>query len=211
MNKKAIIFDLDNTIYPVASIGDRLFAELFQMIADAGVSTDVLPEIKHAIMRRPFQLVAASYQFSVSLTIQALELLENLQYDGPIEPFADFTIAQQLPQTKFLVTTGFEKLQQSKIAGMGIAADFKEIYIVDPTRSGQTKQEVFTAIIDKYKYQVEEVLVVGDDLLSEISAADRLGINAVLYDALQLHPQHTAHPRITHYQELEKILMSSNC
>jgi putative hydrolase of the HAD superfamily len=32
MYKKAIIFDLDNTVYPVHSIGEELFAPLFALI-----------------------------------------------------------------------------------------------------------------------------------------------------------------------------------
>jgi putative hydrolase of the HAD superfamily len=36
MRKKAIILDLDNTIYPVSSIGDKLFKSLLHLISDSG-------------------------------------------------------------------------------------------------------------------------------------------------------------------------------
>lgn len=66
-------------------------------------------------MRKPFQLVAKDYQFSKQLTSKGTELLTNLKYKGKIEPFKDYRIVKNLSLDKFLVTTGFLKLQQSKV------------------------------------------------------------------------------------------------
>jgi putative hydrolase of the HAD superfamily len=38
MQKKAIIFDLDNTVYAVRTIGEELFASLFELITQDGKS-----------------------------------------------------------------------------------------------------------------------------------------------------------------------------
>ncbi len=143
MKKKAIILDLDNTIYSVPSIGNKLFASLFLMIEESGEHTAEIAAIKDEIMRKPFQLVAAQHQFSEVLTKKGVDLLLNLTYEVPIEPFSDYFFTKQLTCDKFLVTTGFLKLQQSKIKGMGIEQDFKEIHIVDPATSHKTKKDVF--------------------------------------------------------------------
>lgn len=206
MTKKAIILDLDNTIYAVSSIGNELFASLFRLIEESGAYTGSIDAIKDAIMRKPFQLVAAHYQFSDELVQKGIDLLMNLTYEAPIEPFNDYPYTKQLACEKFLVTTGFVKLQQSKIKRMGIESDFKEIHIVDPAISNKTKKDVFAEIIYKNRYQLTEVLVVGDDLQSEIKAAKELGIEAVLYDKFQLYGDIGSQARIIDFKELNKFI-----
>lgn len=206
MKKKAIILDLDNTIYPVSSIGNKLFASLFRLIEESGEHTTDIDAIKQEIMRKPFQWVAAQHQFSNALTKKGIELLLNLTYEGPIEPFSDYTCTKQLHCDKFLVTTGFLKLQQSKIRGMGIEQDFKEIHIVDPATSHKTKKDVFADIIYRNAYQPAEVLVVGDDLQSEIKAAKELGIDTVLYDKFHLHDEINSQKKIADFNELKDFM-----
>src|SRR5689334_14950083 len=113
MQKKAIIFDLDNTIYSVKSIGDELFAPLFKIIEEDGDHDDDLDKIKDEMMRRPFQWVAKKYEFSDELTQKGMDLLRNTTYLGKILPYADYHVVKDLAIDKYLVTTGFLQLQQS--------------------------------------------------------------------------------------------------
>lgn len=182
MPKKAIIFDLDNTIYPVNSIGDKLFQSLFEIISQDPDQINSIDKIKVDIMRRPFQLVADEYFFSEKLTQKATNLLKELRFDGKIMPYEDYHFTKALQVDKFLVTTGFKNLQQSKIDKLNISSDFLEIHIVDPAQSSRTKKDIFREIVQRRNYQTTDVLVVGDDLHSEIKAANELGIDAVLYD-----------------------------
>jgi putative hydrolase of the HAD superfamily len=129
-------------------------------------------------------------------------LLQNLSYNGPIAPFPDFQLVPALPQPKFLVTTGFTRLQESKIDGMQIRSLFREIHIVDPMLEARTKKEVFSDILIRYAYQSDEVLVIGDDPDSEIKAAQALEIPTILYDALGRHPEWNLSKRIINYGEL---------
>ncbi|MCU7551030.1 HAD family hydrolase [Chitinophagaceae bacterium LB-8] len=205
MNKKAIIFDLDNTIYPVSSIGDKLFASLYQLIHDSGEHEENFEDIKADILRKPFQLVAATHGFSNELTERGINLLKNTAYEDEIMPFDDFIEIRRIPGERFLVTTGFTKLQYSKIHGMNIEADFKEIHVIDPQTSGQTKKDVFADILHRHRYAPTEVLVIGDDLESEIKAARELGIDTVLYDKYNLHPNHPATYKISDFKELVSI------
>src|SRR3954468_21919555 len=113
--KKAIIFDLDNTIYGVPTIGNELFASLLQGIKESGEHNDDFAAIKQDIMRKPFQVVAATHRFSNRLTQQGIDLLSKLTYTGPIQYFKDYEKTRNIPLPKYLVTTGFTLLQQSKI------------------------------------------------------------------------------------------------
>lgn len=207
MRKKAIILDLDNTIFPVPSIGHKLFAPLFALIEQEGSHKDELEKIKDEVMRRPFQHVAKDHHFSEALTQKCVAILKELAYNDKIEPFEDYALVKRWPVDKFLVTTGFVKMQQSKVDSMGLAPDFKEIHIVDPATTNKTKKDVFADIIQRHGYAKEEMLVIGDDPNSEIKAARELGIDAVLYDKFKRYPDTTL-TTIHHYEQLEflKIL-----
>lgn len=206
MYKKAIFFDLDNTIYPVAAIGEKLFQPLFELIAKSGEFKGDLEDLKASTMRKPFQHVAAQYQMSDLLKERAMRLLHNLTYNEAIDVFPDYEAIRQLPLQKFLVTAGFTKLQFSKIYQLGIENDFTEIYVVDQTKSNDTKRSVFSGIMQSHQYSPKDILVVGDDPESELKAAKELNIDAVLYDSLRMYDQTVDLPRITDFKELEVYL-----
>ncbi len=169
---QAIIYDLDNTIFPVPAIGDELFKPVFG--------------------------------FSPQLTQACIDLQETLEYTKPIAPFEDYALTRALPGDRFLVTTGFDKMQRSKIRQLGIEDEFTEIHIVNPTLS--SKKEVFAGILRRYGYNPQEVLAVGDDPESEIAAANALNMRTVLYDPQDTHNQDEATYRIRHYSELAAIV-----
>lgn len=204
--KKAIIFDLDNTIYGVPTIGEALFAPLFRCIKESGDYDDNFEAVKRDIMRKPFQVVAAIHHFSKALTEQGLNMLSNLTYKGTIQYFSDYETTRSITLEKYLVTTGFTLLQQSKIDGMKINEDFKEIHIIDPATSAKTKRDVFADIMQRNGYHLTEVLVVGDDLHSEIKVAQDLGIDAVVYDKYNLHPDEITLPKINDFGQLINFL-----
>ena len=188
--KKAIILDLDNTIYPVSSIADHLFNELFNFLDQhiAGEGIEHINNAKEDLKKIPYQKVADKYQFSDLIKNKELELLNNIEYNRPMQPFDDYKHIRETKITKFLVTTGFTKLQWSKVKMLNIEADFEAIHIVDPELSPLTKKDIFALILEKYDYKPEDVLVIGDDPESEIKAASDLGIDTFLYDPENKHP-----------------------
>ena len=205
--KKAIIFDLDNTIYPVPQIGTKLFAPVFELIEQEGHHNRDLEKIKDEVMRTPFQKVAKDHHFSEDLISKSIDILKELAYNGAIEPFADFEYVRNLPVDKFLVTTGFTKMQQSKIDMLELAKDFKEIHIIDPTTSKKVKKDVFADIIQRYEYDKEDVMVVGDDVNSEIKAAQELGVEAVWYDKYSRYEAKEGVKKISDYRKLVERLL----
>lgn len=182
MKKKAIILDLDNTIYSAHSIGDKLFRELYFLLEiNQNEFQGNLTEIKKYINKKPFSTVAKEYNMSKYLYQDGLQLLKNLTYNEPIKYFADYEEIRKFNCDKFLVTSGFPNLQYSKIKQLGIEGDFKGISIVDTISTDNSKKDVFESIQLCHNYDLSELLVVGDDPDSEIAAALTLGIEAVLY------------------------------
>ena len=209
--KKAIIFDLDNTIYSVSSIGEQIFNGLFRLIETDGRYQGDFDAVKEALQKRPFQAVAREFKFHPELNHKAVELLSDLSYDGTIKPFDDYSEYRSKKQDgllKFLVTTGFSKLQWSKIRQMQLESDFDACFVVDPAKSHRTKKDVFAKIMEEYKLQPKEVLVIGDDVHSEIKAGKELGMDTLLYlhDGGNQAKSKDKGDVITHFMQLESFL-----
>jgi putative hydrolase of the HAD superfamily len=209
--KRALILDLDNTIYPVSSIADNLFSQLFDTLdqhADRINAVDIhrVNKIKDEMTRRPFQHIADEFELDAELRNKMVDVLKNMTYDLPMQPFEDYVHIRSIPLEKFLVTTGFINLQMSKIRMLGIEQDFKTIHIVDPEVSSQTKKDVFADIMLKHGYSPAELLVIGDDPESEIKAANTLGIDTVLYDPLNKYPNATVTHRVDNFKKIVDLL-----
>jgi putative hydrolase of the HAD superfamily len=97
-------------------------------------------------------------------------------------------------------------MQQSKIRSLGINDDFKEVFIIDNTKTDKVKKDIFEEILKKYDYKPEEVLVVGDDPESEIKGGAELGIETALYDKFNKHPSSNATYTISNYKDLPAYL-----
>ena len=205
--KKALIVDLDNTIYGVKTIGEKLFASLFELIdkTETNLSKEDIKKAKEEIMRKPFQKVADDFGFGENLKIEGVELLKELTYDEEMIPFEDYFYIRDIKADKFLVTTGFIKLQQSKIRGLNLKNDFKEFFVVDPETSNKSKKDVFSEILLKYNYKPQEVLVIGDDPDSEINAANELGLDTFLLDRENKYPETAATFKGTSLRDIRKV------
>jgi len=209
MKKKAIIFDLDNTLYPVSSIGQQVFAPLMRLFIESGECGADLTEIELAIQRKPFQYVADYYSMSDKLKRKALALLDELTYHNPIATYPGYELIRALPQAKYLVTAGFTKLQLSKVEQLGIGNDFNGISIIDRTKSNDTKKDIFSRIMEANGYKSEEVIVIGDDPDSEIKDGIALGIDVIWLDSLNLNYEIANVPRMTTLRSVADYLLSS--
>ena len=203
---KGLILDLDNTIYPVVQIGENLFKPLFDLILEHGGYKGEVSDIRFDTMRMPFQHIISRYEFSSDLARESIDLLTDLAYHFPMEPFDDYEFVRGVDLPKFLVTTGFSIMQNSKVDRLGIRDDFEEIHIVDPATSDLTKKDIFSGILERYQWQAGEVLVIGDDVNSEIKAGNALGIPTVLYLKAGVSGEGEAMYRIADFGELGAVI-----
>jgi len=207
--KRALILDLDNTIYPVSSIAGYLFNQLFTLLDENpdSLETGLLLKAKDELQRRPYHLVADKYNFSPEIKTRGNDLLKDLSYTLPMTPFSDYAAVKSIPLPKFLVTTGYSNLQWSKVKMLGIEDDFEEIHIVDPEKSTQTKKDVFADILQRHAYAANEVLVIGDDPESEIKAAAQLGIDTFLFDPENRHPEVVVTHKSAQLKEVVNLIL----
>ncbi|MBT0811616.1 HAD family hydrolase [Litoribacter ruber] len=206
--KKAMIYDLDNTLYPVKAIGDKLFAPVLEVIAQDEKQQANMDGIRKDIMRIPFQDMAKKYDFGPALTQKGEEILQETTYNEKIPLHEDYPAILEMPGHRFLVTTGFYNMQKSKIDLMELEKDFQACYIIDPMKSDQTKKEIFLQIIKDGNFELKDVMVIGDDPESEIAAGNEIGVETVLYDKHDQYQTHPANHKIRDFRELVTILIN---
>jgi FMN phosphatase YigB (HAD superfamily) len=181
--KKAIIFDLDNCLAPATAVGEALYEPAFdaiRMLNRGTLSQERLKQALEDIWRHPLDWVAQRYGFSDEMLAGAWRFFITLEVRGPMQGYQDLVLLSTLPVQRFLVTSGFRRLQESKIKALGLQQQFAAIFIDAIDERGRIgKLGLFQDILDKFNLTPGEVLVVGDNPSSEIAAGNQLGIDTV--------------------------------
>lgn len=180
---RGIIFDLDNCLAASNEVGARLFEPALDAIRAANRGT-LAPEALEAALRdtwfHSLDFVAAKHGFSEGMLAAGWKAFLEVEVREPMRGYGDLEVLRELGELRFLVTSGFRRLQESKIRALGIAPLFDSIEIdaIDEAdRRG--KQRIFADLLASFALRPEEVLVVGDNPDSEIEAGRRLGIRTV--------------------------------
>ena len=180
---RAIIFDLDNCLSAADEPGKGLLEPVFDAIRRVNhgrLSDEALAEAFSDCWRHPLDFVAKKHGFTEEMLGAGWAVSVRLEVAAPMNGYADLRMLAELPILRFLVTSGFRRLQESKIKALGFERLFTAIYvdaIDEADRKG--KQDIFAGILNSYQLKTEEVLVVGDNPDSEIEAGNRMGIRTV--------------------------------
>lgn len=67
--------------------------------------------------------------------------------------------------------------------------------------SNRTKKDVFVEMLLKYQLSPHEVLVLGDDIQSEIKAAEELGMQSVLFDPSENYSNNSQYLAVKGFRE----------
>jgi len=180
---KGIIFDLDSCLAAADEVGQNLFALAFAAIRaanDGSVPEEVLQLAFSECWRVAFDAVADKYNFTEAMRAAGWKEFRRTEVTTPMRGYGDLAVLKELPAQKFLVTSGFRRLQESKVRALGFAGWFAAICmdaIDEPDRRG--KQAIFEELLSSYRIRPDEVLVVGDNPDSEIEAGNRLGMKTI--------------------------------
>jgi putative hydrolase of the HAD superfamily len=180
---KAAIFDLDNCLSAADEVGEELFEPAFMAIRkanDGRLDEEVLAAAFSDCWVHALDFVARKHGFSDSMLAAGWKALCKVEVTAPMRGYGDLQVLKELNLMRFLVTSGFRRLQESKIRALGIGGWFQGVYIDaidEPDRKG--KQRIFAEILAQNGLQPEYVLVVGDNADSEIEAGRSLGIDTV--------------------------------
>lgn len=207
---KAVIFDLDNCMAPADEAGGDLLAPTFEAIRRANrghLSADRLEQALAECWRHPLDRVAREYGFSDDMLAAGWTACRCAEVKTAMHGYGDLGTLAALPVRRMLVTTGFRRLQESKIRALGVASMFDSIEIDAIDEAGRIgKEGHFRAILRKHALAPREVLVVGDSADSEIAAGNRLRITTVQILRPGVPPTTTAKHTIHSLAELPAIL-----
>jgi FMN phosphatase YigB (HAD superfamily) len=180
---RAIIFDLDNCLSAADESTRQLLEPVFDAVRESNhgtLSESVLQQAFEDCWRDAFDVVAQRYGFSRDMLEAGWNAAAQAEVTTPLHGYPDLGALRELPGKLFLVTSGFRRLQVSKISALHIGELFTEVHvdaIDDENRRG--KRQIFADILASHHLFPEEVLVVGDNPDSEIEAGNQLGITTV--------------------------------
>jgi len=180
---KAIIFDLDNCLAAADEPGRSLFDPLLAALQRSNHGHFSEQELKHIefdYWRQPLDHVFEKHGLPDEMRQAAWEANRAIRVTTPMKGYGDLHLLAEFGVPLFLVTTGFEGLQRSKIEALGFAKHFKELHIDALDQPGRLgKKGLFQDIMHRHGYTPEEVWVVGDNPDSEIAAGNALGMTTV--------------------------------
>ena len=180
---RAILFDLDACLAPANKVGEELYAPAFDAIRRANpgtVSEETLTRAFADCWRHPLDWVAERHGFTPEMRAAGWREFITLETHRPMRGYGDLDALATLPVRMFLVTSGFRRLQTSKVRALGLARWMEAIYIDaidEPDRVGKAK--LFECILATHQLAPAETLVVGDNPEAEIAAGNRLGMPTV--------------------------------
>ena len=202
---RAFIFDLDNCLAAADEPGEALLEPVFAAVRAANhgaIAPDVLERALQDCWFHSFDYVAVRHGFTEAMRAAGCEEFRTIEVCEPMHGYGDLDILPTLGELRFLVTSGFRRLQESKIAALGISSCFNEIIVDAVDESGRRgKERIFTDLVDRFHLAREQVLVVGDNAESELAAAARLQLPYVQI----LRPGVVAAPNVKHVAGLAEL------
>jgi FMN phosphatase YigB (HAD superfamily) len=180
---KAIIFDLDSCLSAADEVGRDLYQPAFDAVrrANRGAIPDTtLNKAIEECWRTPFDVVAKTHAFSKEMLEAGWKILTQTVVTKPMHGYGDLHVLKELPAEKYLVTSGFRRLQESKVNMLGIRPLFEQVLIDSIDEPHRIHKEgFFKQILETRSLSPHETLVVGDNADSEIAVGNRLGMPTV--------------------------------
>jgi len=181
---RAAVFDLDHTLFDPCTLPVSLFNNLEARVraAAAGIVPDtVLGAALADAWRIPLDRVAARHRLTDVIIMAWHEAASALEVTEPIAPYPDVRAGlEQLSLLRFLLTTGFRRLQESKLKQLGLTSLFATVYVdaLDPP-GPVGKRALLQRLATEHGLTPQEVVVIGDRADDELAAARTLGMVAV--------------------------------
>ncbi len=108
--------------------------------------------------------------------------------------------------TLVIVTNGFEDVQKVKLASSGIQSYFKIVVTSEQAGHRKPAREIFDYALTLSGYQASEVIMVGDNLLTDIKGAGNAQIDTAFFNPYKITHQESVRYEISDLLELKHIL-----
>lgn len=140
---------------------------------------------RDAIRRDRFNTILG--HFSVTDPALSLDLSNAYVNEGPkkgnlIEGALEVLEYLHPRYPMFIVTNGFEEVQFTKVKSAGLEKYFREIVISDRVGHKKPSPEIFHYVVDTHGIPHRNLIMIGDNMLTDIAGAVRAGIDSVLFN-----------------------------
>jgi len=191
---KAIIFDLDDTLYDCSGTlvlkSKKLAAKIISKAIKCSETEALKLQLELEDRLGPkadiFYEIANQYNLPEDFCDEISDTINTLEVEGAtLFPDAMASIAElkRAGYKLFLVTFGNREMQEDKIKVLGLERAFDEIIITDNPLG---KEKCFKEILIKCNLEPKQVLCVGDKIKDEIEVGKRLGMST----AVMQHGRH---------------------
>ena len=233
MPVSSLFFDLDHTLWDYDTNSARTLRQLHQKfyLQEREVDIDNLIRVFHqvnthlwdltdrnllnrdAIRTERFHRVLTAlgidnFRFSLELSEYYLaELPRQSELMGGARQLLE---ALQGRFTLVVITNGFDEIQGTKIESAGIGHFFADVVTSERAGDKKPSARIFDYALNRNCLLREEVLMVGDNLLTDIAGAANAGIRSVYFNPQRSGTPHGATYEINHLDELMPILSGLN-
>ncbi len=173
-------------------IWDPYQYDVYELTKPVMQAIELADTLKQLDKERKKQIGKALFKWGLPLIIKEFRIPKHIATAmaaayRPIEPprgvvaYPDVSEIPPLTQKKILVTTGLKHFQEAKIKRLGLAPLFDEIIIntTDKLTEKRRKKVFFEAILERYGWKPNEVMVVGDKAEDELQSGKELGMITV--------------------------------
>ena len=194
----AIVFDLDNTLYPQVRFVHSGFSAVARAIArrfDLEVAT-VYSRLRvaheHGERGSELQQMCAWFGLNDALVPDLVQIIRNHQPN--IWLSHDVTDVLATLRTRgwrtAILTNGLPSTQAAKVRALGLFELVDHVLYADEhARGGKPAPEPFLAALNRLEVAPQNAVMVGDDRINDIEGARALGMRTILL-ARGEHPPH---------------------
>ena len=187
---RAVIFDLDDTLYPLRDFVDSGFLAVSRHLETRyGIDRGrALRMLRRASIggQRGQELQALAARFDLPIAIVG-DLVDLIRLHAPILRLPPTSLATLLEMRSSwrigIVTNGFPHLQARKIAALGLGPLVDTVIYAAEHGSGRGKpdREPFLAALDRLGVAPDRAVFVGDDERCDVYGAARAGLHAIQF------------------------------
>ena len=190
--------DLENFIQTFLKINHQVWGQLEKGEITADKINDArFKELCHQLqIKQSYTKLANRYVDILSQTIFLIDdSLDILEYLYP-------------RYTLLLATNGLSVVQRGRLTKSGLSGYFSSLIISEEIGVSKPNSAFFETGLDKYSYEKDEVLMIGDSLKSDIAGGINFGIQSCWFNPKKQENE-TAHQptfEISHLMELKDLL-----
>lgn len=188
---KAVVFDMDDTLYPEAAFVRSGFGAVAAWAAaERGIAFETgLTELMHlfeqGIRHNTFNQWLARYGLDTPETVQRCIQIYR-EHIPRIEPFPEIPPLLTQLHSLFslgLVSDGFLQVQRQKFQALQLAHFFRAVVFSDTWGRAAWKPSPrpFVAVLQELRVQGSEAIYIGDNPLKDFAGARQVGMKTIRY------------------------------